>query len=120
MLERLLINWWHGIGMTAYSGIPKLLIAEARNFPELTQFYYEQVIRRGRALIGGALEKGMTSGEFRRMDIETTIDVMMAPVLMLTIWRHSMAPCQRRNADPGEYLALHLDLLRQGLQRSQV
>ncbi len=78
LLERLLENWWNGIGETDYAGIPKLMVAEARNFPEVAQFYYENVIRRARALIGFALERGMASGEFRRMDIETTIEVLVA------------------------------------------
>jgi len=120
LLEKLLDNWWAKIGGTAFSGIPKLMVAEARNFPEVAQYYYENVIRRGRALIGGALERGMASGEFRRMDVETTIDVLIAPILMLLIWRHSLACCQCNPVEPRAYLAVHLDLLRQGLRGSQV
>jgi AcrR family transcriptional regulator len=116
LLERLLDNWGKKVGETAYAGIPKLMVAEARNFPEVAQFYYENVIRRGRALIGAALERGMRSGEFRRMDVETTIDVLIAPILMLAIWRFSMACCQSNPIDPVRYQAIHLDLLRQGLQ----
>jgi hypothetical protein len=52
------------------------------------------VISRGRALVGFALKRGMESGEFRAMDVETTIDVVIAPILMLLIWRHSMSCCQ--------------------------
>jgi len=62
----------------------------------------------------------MASGEFRRMDIETTIEVVTAPVLMLLIWRFSMGACQSNQADPRQYLAIHMDLLRQGLQASRV
>ena len=78
------------------------------------------MIRRGRALVGAALERGMASGEFRDMDIETTIEVVIAPVLMLLIWRFSMASCMGKVIDPREYMAIHGDLLRQGLMRSQV
>ena len=120
LLERLLENWWNGIGETDYAGIPKLMVAEARNFPEVAQFYYENVIRRARALIGSALERGMSSGEFRRMDVETTIEVLVAPILMLLIWRYSMSCCQCNPVDPRSYLSVHLDLLRQGLQCTQV
>lgn len=120
LLEILLDNWWQKIGQTAYSGIPKLVVAEARNFPELARYYYENVISRGRALVGGALQRGMSSGEFRSMPIETTIDVVIAPILMLLIWRHSMSCCQGSEADPGQYLRIHLDLLRQGLQGTDV
>ena len=120
LLRKLLDNWWTKIGQTAYAGIPKLMVAEAANFPEVAQFYYEQVISRGRALIGAALARGMASGEFREMDIEIAIDVIIAPVLMLLIWQYSLAGCAGCSHDPQHYLQLHLDLLQQGLRRSQV
>jgi AcrR family transcriptional regulator len=120
LLERLLENWWSRIGETEYAGIPKLMVAEARNFPEVAQFYYENVIRRGRALVGAALRRGMASGEFRPMDVETTIEVVIAPILMLLVWRFSMASCLGNEIDPRQYLAIHMDLLRQGLQASRV
>ena len=120
LLEDILGIIWARIGETAYAGIPKLIVGEAGNFPEVAQFYYENVIRRRRALVGAALERGMASGEFRDMDIETTIEVVIAPVLMLLIWRFSMASCMGKVIDPREYMAIHGDLLRQGLMRSQV
>jgi hypothetical protein len=73
------------------------------------------VIRRGRALVGSGT--GTRHGERRvsGMDIETTIEVVIAPVLMLLIWRFSMASCHGQSIDPAQYLAIHGDLLRQGL-----
>lgn len=117
LLEKLLANWWTRIGQTEFAGIPKLMIAEAGNFPEVARYYYQNVILRGRALVGAALERGMASGEFRRLDIETTIDVVIAPILMLLVWRFSMAYCQDAGNDPQHYLDIHTDLLRQGLRK---
>ena len=119
LLEKLLNNWWGKIGLTDFAGIPKLMVAEARNFPEVAQFYYENVICRGRALIGAALERGMASGEFRSMEVETTIDVVIAPILMLLIWRFSLASCQNDTSDSRMYLQIHTDILRQGLRGSE-
>jgi len=119
LLEKLLDNWWTKIGQTTFAGIPKLIVAEARNFPELARFYYENVISRGRALVGHALKRGMESGEFRPMDVETTIDVVIAPILMLLIWRYSMNCCQGSESDPRLYLKIHMDLLRHGLRRPE-
>lgn len=118
LLEKLLDNWWGKIGLTNFAGIPKLMVAEARNFPEVARFYYENVICRGRALVGAALERGMAAGEFRRMDVETTIDVVIAPILMLLIWRFSMACCQSGESDSRLYLQIHRDILRHGLRGS--
>ncbi len=119
LLEILLDNWWSKIGQTAFAGIPKLMVAEARNFPDLARFYYEHVISRGRGLVGFALRRGMESGEFRSMDVETTIDVIIAPILMLLIWRYSMSCCQNSESDPQLYLRIHMDLLRQGLRKTE-
>jgi len=119
LLEKLLENWWTKIGLTAFAGIPKLMVAEARNFPELAGFYYENVISRGRALVGSALRRGMASGEFRTLDVEITVDVVIAPILMLLIWRFSMSCCQSIESDPQTYLRIHMDLLRQGLRNPE-
>ncbi len=115
LMEKLLANWWIKIGQTAFAGIPKLMVAEARNFPELGRYYVENVINRVRALVGSALKRGMESGEFRNMDVETTIDVVIAPILMLLIWRYSMSCCIGNEDNPQQYLQIHMDLLRQGL-----
>jgi hypothetical protein len=41
------------------------------------------------------------------MDVETTIDVVIAPILMLLIWRHSMACCQNNRVDPPIFAVTH-------------
>jgi AcrR family transcriptional regulator len=120
LLEKLLDNWWGKIGQTSFAGIPKLMVAEARNFPEVAQYYYENIIRRGRALVGAALESGMAAGEFRRMDVETTIDVIIAPILMRLIWRFSMAHCQSEAANSSLYLQIHMGILHHGLRAERL
>jgi hypothetical protein len=50
------------------------------------------------------------------MEVETTIDVVIAPILMLLIWRHSMSCCQGVESNPQLYLQIHMDLLRHGLR----
>lgn len=114
LLKALLTGWWQLIGATRLAGIPKLVVAEARNFPEMAQYYYDNVIVRGRALLREALRRGVASGEFRPLDVETCIDVVIAPLLMLAIWRHSFSVCGG-SVDPEQYLVLHFDLLTRGL-----
>jgi len=114
LLRRLLFGWWQQIGATRLAGLSKLIIAEARNFPELAQYYHDKVIVRGRALLGTVLQRGTASGEFRALDVETAIDVIFAPLLMLVIWRSSLGPCGQQT-DPETFLQTHLDLLVHGL-----
>jgi AcrR family transcriptional regulator len=115
LLRRLIFGWWEQIGGTRLAGIPKLIISESQNFPEVAQYYHDQVIVRGRALFRTALQRGVEQGEFRPLDIESAIDVILAPLLMLGIWRHSLNSCGR-TTDPEIYLQTHFDLLVQGLR----
>ena len=114
LLRELLFGWWQAIGATRLAGVPKLIISESRNFPEVAQYYHDQVIVRGRALLRTALQRGIASGEFRPLDVETAIDVIIAPLLMLVIWRFSLCFCGQQS-DPETYLDTHFDLLVHGL-----
>lgn len=113
LLRRLLLGWWEQIGATRLAGVPKLLIAEARNFPAVAQYYHDTVMVRGRALLRTLLKRGIERGEFRPLDLETAIDVIYAPLMMLVVWRFSMCFCGTE-IDPDTYLKTHFDLLVQG------
>jgi len=114
LLRRLLVGWWEQIGATRLAGVPKLLIAEARNFPDVAQYYHDTVMVRARGLLRTLLQRGIERGEFRPLDLETAIDVIYAPLMMLVVWRSSMCFCGEAT-DPATYLKTHFDLLVQGL-----
>lgn len=115
LLAAILLGWWEKVGNSRLSGIPKLMVAEAQNFPDVATFYYENVIRRGRALIASTLHKGMEQGEFRQMDVDTCIDVVIGPLMTLLVWRRAMAHCLENQPDERAILQAHLEVLRRGL-----
>jgi AcrR family transcriptional regulator len=115
LLRLMLLRWWELIGATPLAGVAKLMVSEAGNFPEVAQYYYENVIVRGRELMRQVLQRGVAAGEFRALDIESSIDVIFAPLLMLAIWRYSLGPCACGQQDPSTYLNTHLDLTLSGL-----
>ena len=51
LLRSMMMQWWEEFGATKLAGLTKLMLAEANNFPELAQFYNEEVVTRGNALI---------------------------------------------------------------------
>ena len=115
LLRALIGEWWQRIGNTHLAGVPKLMISEAGNFPELATYYHDAVIMRGRDLMRRTLQRGIASGEFRAVDVETAIDVIFAPVLMMVIWRYSLGACCGTAHDPQTYLNTHFDLALGGL-----
>jgi len=93
LLQDVILGMWQLIGSQRIGGIPKLIFAEARNFPEIARFYHEEVIQRGTALIGSVIQRGIRRKEFRKVDVAATTLLVMSPVLMRMIWRHSLDLC---------------------------
>ncbi len=115
LLRKLIGEWWQRIGSTSLAGVPKLMVSEAGNFPELASYYHDTVIVRGRDLMRRILQRGIVAGEFRAVDVETAIDVIFAPVLMQVIWCYSLGACCGVRHDPQVYLDTHIDLALRGL-----
>lgn len=109
-------NWWEKIGATKLSGISKLMMAESGNFPDVARFYHEEVVSRGEALIRRIVERGIAHDEFRPVDTVTTTRVIIAPVLMLMMWRHSLHYCHLEPIEADDYLDCMIDLLTRGLE----
>ena len=122
MLRHCLFNWWERIGSTQASGIPKLIMSEAQNFPELASFYQQEVMQPGNALIERMLKRGVERGEFRPMDLTYGAYLVQAPMLFLALWKHSMGPSCGDHAqlDPHKYLAAQLDLLTHGFSQPKI
>ncbi len=116
LLREVIKGWWDRIGTTKLSGITKLMMAESGNFPDVARFYHEEVISRSNALIIRVLERGIASGEFRAVDTVNANLVIVAPVLMLMIWKHSLNSCRIDPISSPEYLDCYLDLITRGLQ----
>lgn len=116
LLRTLVMNWWNRIGQTKLSGISKLMLAESGNFPDVARFYHEEVVSRGEALLVSIVERGIARGEFRDVDTSQAKLVIIAPVLMLMLWKHSFAGCRSEPISPQAYLDCLLDLLTRGLE----
>jgi len=119
LAEQLVRGWWTSTGSSKVAGLPKLVIAEAGNFPDLAKFYYEEVIRRAHSMFRRVLERGIRSGEFRGIDIDHVVHVALAPLVMLAVWEHSFACCEQEKLQPGRYLDAYLDLLLHSLRKPQ-
>lgn len=116
LVEMLVRGWWQHIGATRLSAIPKLIIAEARNFPEVARFYVDEVVRPGRETIAAILRRGVERGEFRPVDPQIAGQLLIAPLFMVALWRNSLAVCTPERIDPVPMLEAHLEMLRHGLQ----
>ncbi len=119
LFRQLILHWWRNVGSTKAAGLSKLMMAEAGNFPELANFYHEEVIARSDAMFAQMLARGAARGELRELNDLHTIRVLVAPMLMLMMWQHSFGPCGGPNGKdqlvPELYLERFIDICLNGL-----
>jgi AcrR family transcriptional regulator len=95
--------------------LPRVLLAEAGNFPELAEFWRKEIIDRGLGLFEMIIKRGMARGEFRKMAPGHAARLCVAPLLVLILWRTLFA---RFDAEPYDYPGLiesHVTTLLKGL-----
>lgn len=114
-LAGLLTAFMTRVAGTPLAGIPKLVIAEAGNFPEVARFYHDEVIERARTLVVGTLAQGAANGEFRAVDAEYAWRIVVAPLLLSIVWTRSFQAFEKKPFDVARHLDAHLDLLFDGL-----
>jgi hypothetical protein len=60
----------------------------------------------------------MRSGEFRPLDLDFATRLVLAPLMLLVVWRHSFDFCGGSKLAPEAYIDAHLELVLNGLRRA--
>ena len=111
LLHGLLLEFWG----SPSSGIPKLIIAEAPQFPGLARDYFRDVSLRARQLMQDILQRGIDSGEFRPMDAAYAARSILAALDQQTVLQHSLAVYDPDPLVPERYIDAVLDLSMHGM-----
>jgi AcrR family transcriptional regulator len=103
---------WERIGETGAGVIPKLILAEARKFPEIARLYYDTVVEPSRLLNHRIIERGIERGEFRTVDPQDYTSLLLAPAIFLLLWRHTFEYAVPHTAlDPKQVLDTYVDMV---------
>ena len=89
--------------------IARLLIAEGHKHPELTSFYYEQVVSRGIETMTRLIDRGIDRGEFKPTPLRDYPQLLFAPVLTAIFWRQLFE--RHHHLDTDALLATNIELL---------
>ncbi|HEY8949870.1 MAG TPA: TetR/AcrR family transcriptional regulator [Rhizomicrobium sp.] len=95
--------------------LPKIIVAEAGNFPELARFYREEIIDKGLGALSTVIARGIERGEFRKIEPQHAARLCIAPVLLAAVWRTTFAQFDAAPYDYQGFLNTHLDVLLRGL-----
>ena len=118
LLQILAQTWWSRVGQSKASGIIKLIIAEAANFPDLAQFYMDEVVAPSHQLLSRAVQRGMDQGEFRQMDVTSVVLALVAPVQFLVVYQQCANACAVNPIpmQPDTFIRTQIELLLRGLE----
>ena len=95
--------------------LPKIIISESGNFPELARFWRSEVVDRSLAMVTAAITQGIARGEFRPLPPEHVARLCVAPIMLSVIWRTTFGPLEAVPFDHQKMFAIHLDVLLKGL-----
>ena len=120
LLALMLRLWWERIGETPAAGILKLMMSEAGNFPEIAQFYADEVIAPSNLMVARMVQRGIDTGEFRTVDVPRVVSVMIGPLVFLAMNKHSLGACSLNYLlDPNAVIEAQIDLVLHGLENRQ-
>ena len=94
--------------------LPRLLLAEVGNFPELAEFWRREIIDRGLALFESIIRRGIARGEFRPMETPHAARLCVAPLLIIIFWRTIFAKFDVAPYDYQGLIDTHLETLLRG------
>jgi AcrR family transcriptional regulator len=114
-LRTFIFRWWEKVGAGDLGALPKLLVAEVGNFPELGKWFYENLILRGNRAAAAIIERGIASGDFRPVVPRDVARIMHAQVFSYVLWRRAFGPTMPDLPEPEAYFNLVIDLLINGL-----
>ncbi len=117
LLSVLVTRWLEEFEKRGVGGVPKLIIAEGSNFPDLARLYLDVVVERGRRIFTAVLQRGIERGEVRSdLDVEQAVHVFMAPVHYAQVHRHALADVDEKGPRLHDWLAAHIELFWRGIK----
>ena len=119
LLRNILRGIGQFIGTTDRVVLPKIILAEAGNFPALAEFYRREIIDRGLGLLQSIVARGVASGEFRNVEPQHVARLCTAPLLLGAIWRSTFARFDVVPYDLHGLIETHIDVLLRGLVKDQ-
>jgi AcrR family transcriptional regulator len=115
LLRRVLEQWGQVI-RSRQGGLLKLIVAEARNFPELGAWYHREVAERGQRLLHAVLNRGIAEGEFRPVDVAATAHVIACPMAFRAIWTYALGRYETPPLPDERFYETYVDFVLAGLR----
>ncbi|MGZ6037671.1 MAG: TetR/AcrR family transcriptional regulator [Phenylobacterium sp.] len=100
-------------------GVIKMVIGEARNFPELARVWHDDLVAHILAALTDAIAAAQRRGEVRPGDPRGYALQIISPMLIALIWRETFVPVGAKPFDLPALMRQHVETMIQGLQPTE-
>jgi AcrR family transcriptional regulator len=96
-------------------GVVKMVIGEARNFPELARVWHDDLVSQALGAVAAAIEAAQARGEVKPGDPRAYALQLMSPLLVGVIWRETFVPVGAEPFDLPALMRQHVETLLAGM-----
>ena len=96
-------------------GVVKMVVGEARNFPEIARLWHDQVVEPALGALTGAVAAAQARGEVRPGDPRLYALGLIGPLLAGVIWRETFTPVGVAAFDLAALARQHFDTALRGM-----
>ena len=115
LLQVVIRQWWQTVKSSGLSGVPKLIISEADNFPDLTRFYVKEVIHRVQSILVKILSKGIENNEFTKIEPVLSARVIMSSLVYFSMWDTSLKKYDQKGLEVEDLIEQQITILVNGI-----
>jgi len=116
LLRRAISEMARMVGDSAAGAIPRIVMSEAGNFPDIAEFYVKEVVSRGLTVLSGIIARGQARGEFAEDLGPLTPFIAIGPILTLSMWNHGLGRVLNRPLPTGMFAEDMLKVIGRGLR----
>lgn len=103
------------ISQTPLGGVLKMVVGEARNFPEIARVWHDELVSQALGAISDAIAAAQARGEVKPGDPRIYALQLISPLLVAVLWRETFVPVGAPPFDLPAVMAQHIDTLLCGM-----
>lgn len=105
----------HIVGVTRVGSVAKMVIGEARNFPEVARVWHDELVAHALAAMAGAIAAAQGRGEVKPGDPRVYALQIISPMLLAVIWRETFVPVGAEPFDLNTLVSQHVETILRGM-----
>ncbi len=103
------------IETTPIGGVLKMVVGEARNFPEIARVWHDELVSQALGALAGAIAAAQDRGEVRPGDPRAYALQLISPILVAVLWRETFVPVGAEPFDLRALMVQHVDTILGGM-----